>query len=517
MAAHDQHGTAYRLGLDTIEEPVISSHFMQRLCGDAHLALYDEHELSAKSVTLPPRTLTDCILPAMVRASRAFARDRAAAARRRAAAQWRDYGLAGPSSLGPAEFITEVMFDRQFRRGPRRTESRQALRARVARQIERGAPIEMVIPALPFKFSCPLKTRGQLPDLAEANFMLGLYEIAAAIEELYAGARPDPPAPLARFTVVCDGSRFNEVVNEPDAMIAAYRDDLTRWIRLLQLEHYVQLIDYRALLRERLPLAAREAKEALRSHAQRQYTGVMCPILDPCDMPATLRAAARLEPDPERSNPDGRFVSLLKSLVFTVNYRSLDPYKAWPADRYRSLYRELTGHIFEPFQAGMFPGPPRAVEDTGAVDSMPAIEKERLRRMMLREVWTAAIAYIAEIKSDRELASNPVSTCLPDHVRWTIHAKPGQLGLLTPTVFGTTVQAWAGAAVFKRTGQCGIRLCTLPVLALEGAGAIPVVPESADPARAAQPLFYIYPDLGVAGLDDFLARLATGLVRRRAS
>jgi hypothetical protein len=89
--------------------------------------------------------------------------------------------------------------------------------------------------------------------------------------------------------------------------------------------------------------------------------------------------------------------------------------------------------------------------------------------------------------------------------------------MLTPTVFGTTVQAWAGTAVFKRTGREGIRLCTLPVLALEGAGAIPVTLESADPAHAAQPLFYIYPDLDCAGLDDFLARLATCQVRRRAS
>jgi hypothetical protein len=138
---------------------------------------------------------------------------------------------------------------------------------------------------------------------------------------------------------------------------------------------------------------------------------------------------------------------------------------------------------------------------------------------MLAEVWSATIAYIAEIKSDRELASEPISTCLPDHLRWTIHAKPGQLGLLTPAAFGKPVQAWAGAAVFKRAGHDRIRLCTLPVLALEGAGAIPVRSSDGDdgetPVR--QPLFYLYPDVACAGIDDFLAGLSSRLIRKRAS
>lgn len=145
--------------------------------------------------------------------------------------------------------------------------------------------------------------------------------------------------------------------------------------------------------------------------------------------------------------------------------------------------------------------------------------KEHLRQAMLREVWSATIDYIAEIKSDRELDSDPITTCLPDHVRWTIHAKPGQLGLLTPAALGKPVQAWAGAAVFKRAGQGGIRLCTLPVLALEGAGAIPVQSDdsSGAPGLAGQPLFYIYPDIAFADVDDFLANLESRLVRKRAS
>jgi hypothetical protein len=77
------------------------------------------------------------------------------------------------------------------------------------------------------------------------------------------------------------------------------------------------------------------------------------------------------------------------------------------------------------------------------------------------------------------------------------------------------VQAWAGAAAFKRAGLTGIRLCTLPVLALEGAGATPV--RCADHAdEGCQPLFYVYPDVPFAGIDGFLAALGDRLVRRRA-
>jgi hypothetical protein len=500
----------YRTGLDRIEEAVISSHFMHEWCRDSRLELYGDEEFSAKAVTIPARTVTDSLLPSLVRASEAFARERATAARRRAVEHCTRYGLDDPRKLGPAELITEVMFDRQFRRGPRETYSRQVLRDKVARRIATGSPLEMVIPALPYKLSCPLKTRGQLPDLAEANFILGLYEIVAAIEVLYREARPDLEGPLAIFTVICDGSRFNSLVNEPEAVVKAYRRALGLWIERLGLKGYIELLDYRAVVRDRLPKAARDAKEARRERAHLQYSEVMWSVFDPCNMAAALKAAARIDPDPEQANPEGRFVSLVKSLVFTTNYRSLERYRALHRERFRSLYRELTGHIFEPFAAssatadgcGDFPASPDA--------------KERLRQEMLREVWSVAIAYIAEIKSDRELAEEPICVCLPDHLRWTIHVKPGQLGLLTPSGLGKPVQAWAGAAVFKRTGERGIRLCTLPVLALEGAGAIPV--RSSDTSDIeGQPLFYIYPDVPFTSIDEFVAGLAARLVRWRSS
>jgi hypothetical protein len=511
----------YRIGLDRVEEAVISSHFMGELCRDSRLELYDDEQFLAKSVTIPARAVRDRLIPSLRRASDIFARDRASAAKRRAVEHCERYGLDDPRKLGPAEFITEVIFDRQFRRGPRETCSRQAVRCKVAERIAAGAPIDMVIPALPYKFSCPLKTRGQLPDLAEANFMLGLYEIAAGVEVLYREAYPGRTTPMARFMVVSDGSRFNRLVNEPDAVIDAYQQDLTQWIARLHLTGYIEVIDYHVLLHERLSKATRDTKEALRQRALGQYADTMWPVFDPCDMPASFAAARRIDPDPEQANEEGRFVSLLKSLVFTINYRSLERFKALSARRFCTLYQELTGHLFEPFITLSAAELRSFEEDADRRRRFPATlgEKEHLRQAMLEEVWRATIGYIAEIKSDRELASEPISTCLPDHLRWTIHAKPGQLGLLTPAAFGKPVQAWAGAAVFKRLRQGGIKLCTLPVLVLEGAGAIPVLSGDSDDGLepVGQPLFYLYPDVVCAGIDDFLAGLSSQLVRKRAS
>src|SRR6185369_574762 len=207
---------AYQVGLDRFEEAVISSHFMGELCGDLRLGLYDDRQFSAKSVTISASKVSESLLSSLRCASDSFARERAAAAKRRAADNYKRYGLDDPRQVGTAECITELVFDRQFRRGSRETCSRVVIRAKVAQRIAQGRPIDMVIPALPFKLSCPLKARGPLPDLAEVNFMLGLYEIAAAIDMIYRDACQGLTGALARFTVVSDGNRFNRVVNEFD-------------------------------------------------------------------------------------------------------------------------------------------------------------------------------------------------------------------------------------------------------------------------------------------------------------
>jgi hypothetical protein len=512
---------AYQPGLNKVQEAVVSSHFMHRFGADERLNNYSEGEIRRRSLSIGTDAVLETLLPVLVDASRRFALDRAAQARQRARENFAEYGLARPEFAGPPQFIAEAMFDRQFSRGSRKNYSKQLLSAQVAAAIESGAPVRMAIPALPFKIASPLKCRGQLPDLAEVNFLLDLYEIALTVEILYgetAGATG--AGRLAEFAVVSDGSRFSALVGESAAVVRRYRRGLAEWTERLGIDDYVTIHDYGDLLSERLPAAARARKAAIAKAAAADYAAVMCPVFDPDDMERSLRRAAEVEPDPERANPEGRFVSLLKSLVYTITYRALGRVHAPRSAAYGSLYREITAHLFTPYPAPSpdVPDLPAPKDGEGEGLALPDSAKEALRREMLREAWDATILYMAEIKSDRDLDEDPILTCLPGHIRWTIHAKRGQIAVAVPTVAGLTVQAWAGSAVFKRAKGGGLKLCTLPVVALEGGGAVPVGVD--DPQAVLglgdQPLFYIYPDVAFEGIGDFLGQLATSLDRRRA-
>jgi hypothetical protein len=511
----------YKAGLDTFQEAVISSHFMHKLANNAELKLYDEDQFAAKSLEIDAEAVYERLIPGMLSRCTAFCRDRAVTAKPRARENYRKYGLDNPREVGLAEYITEVMFDREYLRGPRESCSREKVCGKVKQQIKAGSPIKMAIPALPFKLSSPLKTRGLLPDLAEVNFILRLYEIASTIELIYREARPDLRGQLAEFTVVSDGSRFNKVVNEQDTVIKEYQTHLALWIERLGLEGHIRLLDYRAVLMDRLPAVTWEQKSAIANAARHEYGDALWPIFDPYNLVKTFMAAARIEPDPEYSNPEGRFVSLLKSLVYTINYKALEKLERFEARHHCLLYRDLTAHIFEPYAMLSLSDlqEMREEADAGSEYAPTNRMKEYLRQSMLKEAWSSAIEYMAEIKSDRELEEDPILTCLPDHIRWTIHAKPGQLAILTPTAFGISVQAWAGAAVFKLTKDNKLKLCTLPVLALEGVGAIPVRVSGTDDtlARAGQPLFYIHPNIAFANFDEFLSTVMSSFVRKKTS
>jgi hypothetical protein len=513
-------GLVYEPGLDRVEEAVVSSHFMQELAANPGFHLYAEDQLAAKALYISAQTLYEKLIPGIIGNCERFCQERAVAAKHRARANHAKYGLSRPSEVGLAHFITEVMFDRQFLRGPRETCSRESVCAKVQERVDECAPIEMVLPALPFKFSTPLKTRGRLPDLGDVNFLIGLYEVVRTVELIYREGRPDLQAPLVRFVIVSDGSRFNRLVNEPDGVIEEYRSRLNTWIRACNLQEYITLLDYRVLLKTHLPPAVWDEKSALAELARREYAEALWPAYDPYRMAETFRLATLLEPDPEYGNPEGRFVSLLKSLIYTIKYRALEELSG---EDHLALYRDLTSHIFVPYATLSRTDLPSDLREAAghAGGASTNVAKEQLRQSMLREAWTAAIDYMAEIKSDRELPRDPIATCLPSHFRWTIHAKPGQLAIMTPTALGFPIQAWAGTAVFKRSKKekNKIRLCTLPIVALEGVGATPVMAkESLDgPGTDAQPLFYIYPDISIADIDEFALLVMRSLGRKRTN
>ncbi len=132
------------------------------------------------------------------------------------------------------------------------------------------------------------------------------------------------------------------------------------------------------------------------------------------------------------------------------------------------------------------------------------------------------------------------------------------MAVLTTTAFGDPVQPWHGIGVFMRTKHNKIKLYTLPVLALEGSNAIPVIVENkilrqiatkvqkdrehgakmyiqtADEVLSAistqqlsseaglpeqpskeQPLFYVYSDIKFENMNDLLEKIKQGLTRKR--
>ena len=150
----------------------------------------------------------------------------------------------------------------------------------------------------------------------------------------------------------------------------------------------------------------------------------------------------------------------------------------------------------------------------GAAQLSPQANED-LRIAMLTEASQATIDYLAEIKSDRDLAVDPISVLFPGCLRWTIHPKAGQLALLTSHMSGTPIQCWAGSGALRRTKDGRIVLCTLPSLALEGRGARPVVVIDGNPAETSpqQPLFYLDPSLAIDQIGALVADLDKNLTR----
>ncbi|MFO0615711.1 MAG: L-tyrosine/L-tryptophan isonitrile synthase family protein [Polyangiaceae bacterium] len=88
--------------------------------------------------------------------------------------------------------------------------------------MDRGAPIQIVLPAFPAKAPNPRKVLGKLPDMAEWLALQGLAELLDEIRAVY--------APGAELVVCSDGGVFADLVGVSDADVRAYRTALEAMI-----------------------------------------------------------------------------------------------------------------------------------------------------------------------------------------------------------------------------------------------------------------------------------------------
>ena len=474
-----EQDSGYRVGLDSYRESVISAHFMDEHVQDESLSLYSQDEYRSRSIEISRETLKQELIPAILNSSRQFVEGRVSAITTRARKNFAQYGLASAGDIGACETIAETMFDRQLVKGPKANYSRLFLAEQVSARVAQVKPIRMIIPSLPYKSDSPIKSRSRRPDLSELGFILGLAEIAQIIDGIYRQIAPDVEGPLATFTIISDGRRFNEFLNEPNDVISDYQSNLGYLVKITGLDDVIKIIDYKQHLQQNLPANVLLQKDKIRQQTIAQYDELMLPILDENNVPASIERAVSLDPDSEQSHIDGRFVPLFRSLVYTARFSLLQQYANNHGQSYDSLYLDLIRKLFEPIES-LTSDDYRRVQEyirgTPQDDAPPRNQiLETLRRSMLQEAWRAAIHYIAEIKSDRELPEDPILTCFPDHIRWTIHAKVGQLAVLTPTALGSQVQPWHAMGVFGPSRNGRIKLYALPVLYLEGIGATPVV------------------------------------------
>lgn len=517
----------YQVGLDRQQEAVISAHFMHVINLNSALSLYDKEEFEKKAYSITSELLFEKLVPVLLEASERFILERIQSAKLRARTNYKLYNLNSPEEVQLPEMITEIFLDRQFLKGPKVNYSQTLLHSQIKDRVNNTKPINMIIPALPYKSSSPLKTRGGLPDLSEVNFLLGLSEVARTIDYLYREYIPNTSCVLSKFTVVCDGNRFNNFTNEPREAIDQYQDYIKEWIKKLGTEKFIEITDYQSLIANKLPEDLKQQKNLTRKKATKEYTRIFVPLLDPYNMQHTFSRAIAEDPDPEGSNVERRFVPLFKSLIYIIRYKILNKYVKLHKKNYMSLYKELTEHIFQSYVKLS----KKEFDDISSFITNKNIEfdptqaqvLECLRCMMLQEAWNATIAYIAEIKSDRDLYREPILACAPDCIRWTIHTKSGQLAILTTTASGDPVQAWHGVGVFKLSQKNKIKLYALPVLSLEGANAIPIIINNKSKndsfinkyIKYKQPLFYIYPDIIFKDGNDLIQKIQAHITRKR--
>ncbi|KAF8305232.1 hypothetical protein DL93DRAFT_2089639 [Clavulina sp. PMI_390] len=106
---------------------------------------------------------------------------------------------------------------------------RKLLSSQVKWHINKNLPLELVLPAFPFKSPSLKKVLGVLPDLGEEIFLRRLEDICRSIEDVY--------SPGAYLSIVSDGIVYGELLRVPDDQVYRYNAALRSLIKELGLSH----------------------------------------------------------------------------------------------------------------------------------------------------------------------------------------------------------------------------------------------------------------------------------------
>jgi len=155
--------------------------------------------------------------------------------------------------LDVAGGVLDILNLDRYRRGPAEhlEAERERLLPRLARRVEGGQPVRVVIPSFPGRPYNPITHQRVAPDLGEAYALVLLARISNHVATVH------PPG--VEFVICLDGRAYNPFYGYTDEADHQYPRDLQRFIDRLGVGRAVTLIDLQDLIDERA-----EEFEALR-------------------------------------------------------------------------------------------------------------------------------------------------------------------------------------------------------------------------------------------------------------
>jgi len=123
----------------------------------------------------------------------------------------------------------------------------------IKRCIQKGKPIEIILPAFTFKFTHPLKTKSHRADMAEASSFAKLHELCEQIKRIYPKG--------AVVYVARDGRLYSDIFGRSRALADQYGRDIERFVKSMGLENEIKFLDIKTAL-ERQPDYKRAYQQA---------------------------------------------------------------------------------------------------------------------------------------------------------------------------------------------------------------------------------------------------------------
>ena len=521
----NQVDSFYSPGLQSREEAVISAHFMHADNMNTDFNLYTQEEFKNKKIEITQDDFLNIIVPAVQNSVQSVIEKRTPQIAQNTRRNHDDYGIDDANKVTAVEIITEALLDYWFRKGPLENSNKLFIRDKVATHLANDEKIQLVVPLLPNKVDTPLKTRGAIPCMAEIGLLSRLAEVTGVINKVLSEYMPESNS-QAEFLILADGHRFQDALNVGEDKVQAYQESIKWWIQELGYSDSIKFADYEQVVSLHLGAEGNVKRQELMADAYALYEDIMSPILDSQDMLKSLQNAVDNDPFPDEANVEGRFVPLFKSILYTYEDDELPEYCKKINFSHQDLYREITSHVYEPFSESPelktnMQYTPETILGNGP-DNLDDV-KETFRRSIIENSWEATIKYLAAVKGDRDLFEDPVSQIFPDHIRYTIHAKKGQIGLCTTgSKKGDLVQAWHGVSLLRPTKKRMTKFDNASCLSVEGQGALPVTIAFNDATEntplsklsmADQPIFYVDKKLDVTTAEQVCDVVEKSLTR----